>query len=431
MESNINEKPKNEKEIEDTLRDSFQCYICLSKVVKPKMCKVCKRMGCEECIIKWLQKYSYCGICKTRSRPEDMISIPILDDVATFFINNIDNHPITKDKNDDKKEEEKKEEEDNNLDSNMCKKHKAKLDYYCLQCDKYYCSNCLIYFGEEANKHKNHLIITLLKIDDLGIKKTINELKKMPNTKNTLEDLIGLCELKIRENDIKKSETIKFIDRIKSNYIRRIDDITESLRKIQNELKAQKEKVENAIESIPRGLTNIVNKNDYVQGAKIQKELTNFNFIDENTRNQIIDISKENWLLNIENYETKYLEFDLPYCGQYIEGTEILNTDINIVPDNPCKFIMTYLNNKVHMLFDIEINMPLNSINYPSFFLYLLLKNEKNKKMEFLDFYYRPNQLDKGITINNEMFVDQFLSFFIEGQKVIIKVYITKAYFHE
>ena len=58
------EEQKKEMEVENDIRDKLKCYICLSKVNKPKMCKFCKRLNCSDCINSWLLNHDYCGICK-------------------------------------------------------------------------------------------------------------------------------------------------------------------------------------------------------------------------------------------------------------------------------------------------------------------------------------------------------------------------------
>ena len=82
---------RREKELEDQIRDSLKCYICLGKVTKPKMCNYCKRICCEACINRWLLNHSFCGICKRHITPNEMITLPFLDDLSEFFIKNIDN----------------------------------------------------------------------------------------------------------------------------------------------------------------------------------------------------------------------------------------------------------------------------------------------------------------------------------------------------
>ena len=58
----LSEEQKKEMEVENDIRDKLKCYICLSKVNKPKMCKFCKRLSCSDCINSWLLDHDYwCG----------------------------------------------------------------------------------------------------------------------------------------------------------------------------------------------------------------------------------------------------------------------------------------------------------------------------------------------------------------------------------
>ena len=63
----MSEEQKKEIEVENDIRDRLKCYICLSKVKKPKMCKFCSRLSCSNCINSWLSTHNYCGICKKKS----------------------------------------------------------------------------------------------------------------------------------------------------------------------------------------------------------------------------------------------------------------------------------------------------------------------------------------------------------------------------
>ena len=60
----------------------------------------------------------------------------------------------------------------------------------------------------EVNKHNNHFIIKANKKNDSRIKEITNEYQKLPETKNKITDLIGLCNLKLKEYEIKKYKII-------------------------------------------------------------------------------------------------------------------------------------------------------------------------------------------------------------------------------
>ena len=77
-----------------------------------------------------------------------------------------------------------------------------------------------------------------------------------------------------------------------------------------------------------------------------------------------------------ENYESDYLEFSLPFGGQYLEGGEIANKELNFIPGNKSKITMKYLQDQVYISFSIDINLPLNSPEFPKFYTYITLKNK-------------------------------------------------------
>ena len=439
---------KKEEELENEIRDHLKCYICLTKVMKPKMCKFCKRICCEACIDKWLLSHDYCGICKHKVTSQDMITLPFLDDMSSYFINNIDNHPKNKDNN--IINQEKVDNEQNNINNinnqqennkEICFKHKNKIDYYCVHCDKYFCSSCLVFFGEEVKNHKNHIILQVSKMNDLGIKEAINEYKKLPNTKNIIDHFIGLINLKLKENEIKKVEIQNFMNLIKELYVKKIDETSQELKYMLTSLKSQKDNVENSIISIPNGFNNIVNNNDYAQGNIVSQELQKINKIDLSLEGEIKEKSKINPKLFVENYETDLLDIQIPYGGQYNEGLEIVNKKLDLIPNFPSRLIMKYLQNQIYISFCVDINLPLNSPNYPKFYTYIIFRN-KEYGLEFgnlsnqsfpQDFVQQGG--DNNVTkirqqINGiEFEANQFLSLAGQDKKIRMKIYVIKTYY--
>lgn len=453
--SQSNEEMKKELQIENEIRDHLKCYICLTKVVRPKMCRFCKKICCKACIDKWLIENNYCGICKHTVSSEDMIELPFLDDMSTFFIKNIDSHPkINPNINKQKNPNQGKEEINNIINENsvnimkekeinkdMCPKHKSKLDYYCVQCDNYFCSNCLVFFNDEGKKHINHLVIQIQKMNDLGIKEAINEYKKLPKTKKTIEHLIGLINVKLKENEIKKAEFKNYFDLIKKLYFEKIDETSNDLKAILNELKSQKNTIENCINSVPNGFNNIVNNNDHVQGYIVSQDLKKYNRLNKDLEDDIKEKSKISPKLFFENYETEIMEIDVPYGGQYNEGLEIANYKINIIPGFPSRLILKYLQGQVYISFCVDIDLPLNAINYPRFYSYITIKNKKYG-LEFINLanqsfpqnYFQKEKGDSKKRLRQQISSTQFESqqfLFLAGEekKFRMRLYIMKAYY--
>ena len=455
----LSEEQKKEIAVENEIRDHLKCYICLSKVKKPKMCKFCKRLCCSDCINSWLTGHDYCGICKRKVTLDDLILVPFVDDMSTYFINNIENHPkhqlgkidkskiknknktvlvsSKKNKNEIINVNDEKEEKN---EQKICQTHGNKIDYYCVQCDKYFCSNCLVFFGQEVKKHQNHLILQVAQMNDLGILEAVNEYKKLPETKNTIEHFIGLCNLKLKENKIKRCEFEDNINIVKKKKKKKLEDSTKDLENILNNLKNQKDRIDGSIGSIPNGFNNIVNSNDHAQGDVMTQELKKLNKIDKYMEVEIKEKSKMKPKLFIENYETDFIEIKIPYGGQYNEGAEIFNQKLNIIPNNLCKLNITYLQNQVYISLSIDINLPLNSPEYPKFYSYVILRNQKYG-LEFRNLSNQvfPQDFIRGNSgkslaqqINNIDFdFQQFI--YLSGEEKIIKmkIFITKVYFKE
>ena len=444
--SNQNDSMKKEIQLENEIRDHLKCYICLSKVSKPAMCKFCKKICCLPCINKWLINHEFCGMCKQPITKQDMIPLPFLDDMSTYFISNIDNHPKNIPNNNsgmknnnnlnisNKNKKNLKDSEDNK-NKDICQKHNAKIDYYCLQCNKYYCSNCLVFFSEEGKKHQNHLVIPLAKMNNLGIKEAIDQYKKLPQTKKNLEHLINLIQMRLKENEIKHENTRRTIDLIRDSYLAKIDQNTNELKKILSNLMSQKDLIETSINSIPNGFNNIVDKNDFGQGSIVSKELQKINRIDENIENEIKEKSEINPKLLIENYETDLLEIDIPYGGQYNEGLEIVNYKLNIIPNYPSKLIMNYLQGKVYISFCVDIDEPLNAPTYPKFHSYIIFKNLRYgsqllnlQNQSLIQENKDRNRRFRQQINSNDFDAQQFLVLGGNDKKVRLKLFITKTY---
>ena len=225
---------------------------------------------------------------------------------------------------------------------------------------------------------------------------------------------------------------------IKDLYLKKLDEDTQELKNILTNLKTQKDLIENSINSIPNGFSNIVNSNDYVQGGVVSLELKKLNNIDNNLSLKIEEKSKINPLLFIENYETNYLELSLPYGGQYVEGEEIVNRELNFIENSQSRLIMKYLQNQIYISLSIDINMPLNSPNFPKFFTYITLKNKKYG-VEFInlseqafpqDLSLQGNVIGTCQQINSfRMDAKPFLSLVGPDKKIRLKIFVIKIYY--
>ena len=140
-EISFKKKKENEKNKAEII-DKLKCYICMDKIKKPRMCKYCHRPACANCLQNWLNMKHQCAFCRKKINFNETIDVPIFNDIAEFFIKNINNE-----KKEINKNKEKKENKENNnifeskmdsnytqiisaklnLEENICQKHKKKI----------------------------------------------------------------------------------------------------------------------------------------------------------------------------------------------------------------------------------------------------------------------------------------------------------------
>ena len=444
-----NSNQNNMSQMENLIDNNYQCMICNNIASDPKMCKYCKSIFCQNCISSYLNKQDNYCICNKKTFLQELLNPPFPNNINVKLQeknnnfkkginqngkqifnsgnnNRINNLSIINEENEENK-------------SNLCQKHNKKIDYYCVQCNKYYCSECLLFFSSEVKNHKGHLILQISKMEDTNVKMAIEEYRKIPNTNNLLEDLMGLCNLKLRENEIKKYEISNFMNLIKNLYLKKIDEEEKELNNTIACLKKHKELIESKIGSIPNGFNNIVNNNDYVQGGLMSKDLKKFNEIDRNLEQKIQENELKNSRLFIENFETDYLIFNMPNNTNFFEGQELFNKNMNIIPGFPSKLIIKYLGNKIFISFSIDINLPLNSPNYPKFFTYITFKNGKYG-LEFINLSNQlfpqnsPNQNNEMRMVRQQVNITEIdakqFSYLAEIDNMIkLKIFIAKTYY--
>ena len=482
------EDQKKENQLEDEIRDHLKCYICLSKVFKPKMCRYCKKICCAKCIDKWLEDHSFCGICKHDLSPQDMISVPFLDDMSTFFINNIDNPkkkfldnsrttikrpgeniiPGPRDNiNNSKKipklnfvnrpninininnnlennlsniENEVNETEEDELDENICQEHGENISYYCIQCDKYFCSKCLVFFGAEQQKHKNHYIVPASKINDLGVSQAIKEYKKLGETKEKIKNVIGLINMIKKEKDIKKYEILNTLDLIREYNNIKMDEELKKYQDIISYVKTEKNNIEQQSKSLPNELSYILDQNDINKANEINNKIISLNNkIPPQMYLQLQEQGYQSQNIYIENFQTDFIQKRLNINEELNDNCEIINIPISLIPHHSANFSINYSNGIFRINFIVSVNDDINSAKYPIYNTYIIfrgmgysmefitLKNEffeKKRKKENLNGLNRREQIN---TVNIEK--DKFLYLCDNQYQIQFKICVVKLSF--
>ena len=382
------------------------------------MCKYCKKIYCEICINKWLEAHLYCQMCKMQISPQDIIDLPILEDMTNFIINNIDNQSKSKNKvnNNNPKNNNISNKNINEEDNfGICSSHNKKKEYCCIHCSEFFCSQCLIFFGENAKKHSNHLIIDITKMNNLGLKEAVFEYLKLLKTKQKYDNLIKLIKLKLKENEEIKSQIKNYMNSLRDTQINKIEENS-------NEIKYSLKNLEN--KKINFDKLNLMLINNMQDAKKIIQSINNLDNINLKEINIRTNISPK---LFIENYENIFSDYILPNPKQYSEGKEILNYDINIIENYPGKLIMKYLLDKLYISLIIYKKIQINSSN-PFFKTYIIFENQNN---EIESFNLKRQNYNNNETEIQYIEIDfqSFLSLIIDDNKIKMKIHICKAFY--
>ena len=409
-------RKEKEEQSKAQVKDIFKCYICYNKVTNPRMCLHCKKLTCEKCIKNWLKTKEMCGFCRSKIKFEDTISVPLNNELISFFIEQVED-----DKNNDFNSIICECEEDENIFSNrnkdLCYEHNNMYEYFCVQCNKKYCSKCLVILNDSSKIHENHLILHLKDMKNKDFNEPLEQFKKLDESKKNIEDLISLCNLKIREMEIEKSQMTKYLNKI----IDVIDvDLYDKLKYYKTEhrnLKKKEEEYNRAIETTPLALQNIIKSHDHGQGEKIYDHIIKLKDIPNNSE---LKLKK----FFVESFSSEQFEFIIPNNGNYTENLVIFNKTVNnFIPDNEVKIVLRYSNTNI--CFFIEIRNIKNEvkeekINYYGF----VLINNKKYGCEFVNFEDLVNY-DKHI-LSVEINAKQFISFKDENNKIRYRLIITR-----
>ena len=430
-------REKKEKEQKD-IRDKLQCYLCFGKAVKARICLNCKKIACEKCLKQSLEKNGKCKNCQKESNLEDFITLPFMEDLTSFFINNVENNQKHKNKEEMEVEDIQNFNEDNiqnNINENnnqefipFCTKHKGeRLDYFCLQCSECYCAKCLIFTNPKvAELHKNHKIIEHFDLNKYNISDAIKEYNKLKNSTNDLDKIILDYQMRKKDIEIKKIRAKTVLEvvlkEIEKKYQKEIDDINEEL----NLLKIKKGNIENAIESVPNSFNNIVEKNDYGQGDSILEELKKLNmkYEDKNELKINFDINNN---LCLEWFESDDIKLPLPK-GDYIEELVFYEQQLDFIPQQNFRLKMQLLCQNVVFILSFQIEKEEYIKSHPKFYGHFVFKSKDQQKF-YSVFYGDIYANEEQVQILTSEIAFDYIKELIDNEDLIIKLNVIKSYY--
>jgi len=424
----------------------LKCYLCFGKTNKARICPNCKTIACEKCLIPMLEKTGKCKNCDKEMKLEDMIYLPFMEDLTSYFIHNVDNYQNQKldDSKDVEDDEDMKDNNGNDLNDNNnfihkkyndlpnCEKHPdKKIEYYCLQCNEHLCSKCLVFFNQKSvDQHKGHKILEIEKLNKYNINEAIQEYKKLSNSKNELSKKINELSLKRKEYEIKKIRYIKILESLKEDITSKYEKQVRKLDEVLDSLKEKKENIESSIYSVPNSFYNIIERNDYGQGTQITEELKKLNdsYKDNNDFkdkcDEIINIKRN---LNIEYFETENINIIFPNEGNYIEEFTVIDKEINFITNHDSRFKVQLLGGNIIFSLFIKVDDKYYHLCQPKFHCHIIFTNSLRRieYTEFNDQIYSNGEDILCVEIAYETMKD----FIKEDNKFDFKLNVNKNYY--
>ena len=424
VEEDIKKKELEEKE-KNKIRDKLKCFICYGKAINAIMCVKCKGIACEECVKKMLSIKKICSNCKQVVRMEDMIKLPFMNDLTSFFINNVE-----------KKQNLIKQSLKNNeinynkkskiIKKDICKYHPEKIvEYTCLNCCENLCSECLLFFNKKnVVKHMDHIILSNEEINEFDLEKIIKEYKVLTNLKmNIKKNKDNFC-LVLKEIEIRKKEENYVLDLIKSQTVVNYNKKIKEIKNVLSSLKNKKNEIDKSIQSFNNHYTRLIDGNNIDQFKKYQKNLKNLNVYPYDKD----DIEKKSiFQKNIccERYESDFIELEIPNNGLYVEELNVLTKELNFIPNTNCKLQSQLLFNSIVFTLVIGVNDEFFLNHNPKFLGNLFIFGKKIcEYIIFADYYNKGEQV---LSIQFEF--SKLKSLLDENNKCKLKFHISKIYY--
>ncbi len=432
---------KQNEEINE-LKESVMCYICLSKVVQPKICPHCQKIACKECLKNWFinKGNKNCGYCRSEITFDKMISVPILDSVANLIekisVKNsqiLQNYPqinssvvlhkrIIQDDNNInsnarlsfndlgnvyksgkkyKKEENNENSDDENNDIDYCERHPDQpLFYYCINCNKAYCSTCFVFFGEEKDNHDNHKIIEYEKYKLNNISEFLKEKEKLEDKSEELNAYVKRCEALKECYSTERKLVLNYIKKIIDKYNNDIDNNIKNLDSIIKTYQNYLEQIEKCIKDIEKIYASSKINKEYEE--LLMKKINNIKEIKYYNSKEIDTYSDLSKNIDIKVYQTKLKKFEIKQKNFHYK--------IPLIDSNKYNLSITQKGNEVqiYMYWPEDKNIE-NKFNLLPF----IFIRRKNKNWEFFQLneflnYKGNNYYIKRFNANNFCFINSY-----------------------
>ena len=373
--------------------NNIKCKGCSSIPNEFFICSLCNSIFCENCLGRVGTKnsnFKFCIYCNKLIKSKDhFIKLPIFNKILSY-INSI------KGNNENLFNNKIKENLDNNviycsedihnnnmddiLNNNIIEiknesysNYEMKATYFCMECLRPFCSDCILKYKKESKnknnnnnitydnnknnsnndnlnninndikqlKHNhNHPIYKIELLKDIGIFDLLYEKGKSEKIISDLESINQHINDKIENINLKKENMLLFLDYIKNIYIDKVDEIINRLKSINQERSEKIKLIKQKNEDLSNFFKNFKTQKDikYIKDKKIINNIQNllsdfisFHKIPYEIKKKSSKYIKFNGIIDLEDYNNFSSNFNLK--KSIIKNINLNNADINIKYD--------------------------------------------------------------------------------------------------
>ena len=382
----MNKKKKNfQNKLNETL-DNIKCKIYAKTPKVFYICKKTKEIICQDCLEKEPvenKNFMHCLVCKQLIfSKEHYVELPIFNKIISYIDTIKDNNNKLFDnkiKNNmnknivlcsEKIHEQNHKKEKNDIlclsikdeysfDSSNHNHNHAKAIYFCMECQRPFCSDCILSYkltqkennnNIENNKNEiidndqkkdninddnnqsqhnhSHHIFKIDLIKEFGLFDLLYEKDKAKEIMSDLDSIDKKINDKIEDLNLNKQRMISFIDYIKNIYVQKIEEIIDKLKSI-NKKKSEKAKIilENS-KKLNNFMNNFKSKNDFkkINNKNSMKEFINvfesFHIIPYDINKKINSFMNVKGTFNIKDLNTFSFNF---FLKSYVKQNIPLN----------------------------------------------------------------------------------------------------------
>uniref|UniRef100_A0A182WSB0 RING-type domain-containing protein n=1 Tax=Anopheles quadriannulatus TaxID=34691 RepID=A0A182WSB0_ANOQN len=185
------------------INDIFKCTICFGRLEDPHLCPQCSKLYCYDCIGEWLDSGSSqsCPNCKTFLQLDQLVKVRWFDDIQKL------QRSLRALTCGSEERDGKPGEESIVPASDLCPKHRKRVNFYCSTCEQCVCEVCATGGDGDAGQHRDHTFKALQVTYEQHVALLDGELEKVEHYRDKLSLLLDKIDRNVEL--IRRVKTVK------------------------------------------------------------------------------------------------------------------------------------------------------------------------------------------------------------------------------